>query len=200
MIEILGRFPVFYVVTFGAFVTELALVWIRMAWRAIRRLPEKGFVQILHLDQLAIGLKHVGGRVALFAGQVGVLAFQSVAGQFMVEFLQGGFPADELEGFAIMFQMAAHAVLAIWIAHFEFKVITVPGRKILRNFLVATDALESRRAGSERMTGSALRGAAQRRMGVRKGAWRNLCMNGRRNKRSDAKHRNEMKRNRPRSV
>ena len=104
------------------------------------------------------------GSVACFAVQVGVFAFQLVTGQPMVEFLQRGLPADQVEGLAIVFQMTANAILAIWIPHFKFKVIAVTGGKILCNFLVAVNALKRRNAGSERMTGSALRRAGQGRM------------------------------------
>ena len=88
VVEILGSFPTIHVVALGAFVAKLPLVRVRVAWRAVWRLPEKGFAEVLHLDEFAIHGKHVGRSVTLFACEVGVLAFQFVAGGFVIEFLQ----------------------------------------------------------------------------------------------------------------
>jgi len=166
VVEILSRFPVFHVVALGAFVAKLPFVRIAVAGSAIRGLAEKGFAQVLHLDEFAIRGKHVCGRVALFANEIGVLAFEFVAREFVVKFLQRRLPANQVEIFAVVFQVAAHAVFSIGIAHLHFKVVSVLRGKILRNFLVAIDALERGRASSEGMAGSALRSAAERRVGL----------------------------------
>lgn len=151
----------------GAFVAELSFVRIAVAGSATWRLAKEGFARVLHLDEFAIGGKHVRGRVALFAKEIGVFAFQFVAREMVIEFLQRRFPANQVKGFAVVFQVAAHAFFSIGIAHLHFKVIAVLGGKILGNFFVAIDALERRRARPEGMAGSALRSAAQRRVGFR---------------------------------
>lgn len=87
MVKILGRFPTFHVVALGAFVAELPVVRIAVAGSATWRLPEKGFAEVLHLDEFAIGGKHVRGRVAFFASQIGVFALQFVARELVIEFL-----------------------------------------------------------------------------------------------------------------
>ena len=94
VIEILGGLPAFHVVALGAFASELAFVRIGVAGRAIRGLAEEGLGEVLHFDQLAICRKHVRGSVAFFAGQRSVFAFELVAGEFVIELLPRGFPAD----------------------------------------------------------------------------------------------------------
>ena len=86
-----------------------------------------------------------------------------------------------MKGLAVVLQMAAHTIFSAGIVYFQFKVIAVPCRKILRDFLVAIEAFKCRRAGSEGMARSALRGAAEGRVGFRKRARGNLRASGERN-------------------
>ena len=74
--------------------------------------------------------------------------------------------------------MAAHTILAVGIVHLELGVITVLVLERFRNLLVAIEALEGGRAGAELMAGIALRGAAQRVMGLREGTGRDLRLRG----------------------
>ena len=95
--------------------------------------------------------------MAFFAGYSGMFAFEFVASEFVIELLQGGLPANQVKGFAVMFQVAMNAVFSRGIAHLHFEVVTVFRGEILRNFLVAVEALKCGRAGAERVTGIALR-------------------------------------------
>lgn len=63
---------------------------------------------------------------------------------------------NQLKGFTVVFQVAAHAIFSIGIAHLHFEVIAVLGGKILGNFFVAINAFEGRRTGSKGVAGSAL--------------------------------------------
>ena len=87
MVEVFGGFPVFRVVALGTFIAQLALMRIGVTGLAKRGKPEIRFGQILILDQGAIRGRHVRRRVAILAGQGGVLAFQGVAGEAMIKFL-----------------------------------------------------------------------------------------------------------------
>lgn len=156
VVKILSCFPTFHVVALSAFVAELPFVRIAVAGSATWRLPKKRFAEVLHLDEFAIGGKHVRGRVALFANQIGVFALQFVARELVIEFLQRRIPANQVEGFTVVFQVAAHAIFSIGIAHLHFKVIAVLGGKILGNFFVAINAFEGRRTGSKGVAGCAL--------------------------------------------
>lgn len=50
VVKVLGFLPTFDVMAFRAFVTQLALVRIAVAWGTRGRLPEKGFGRVLILD------------------------------------------------------------------------------------------------------------------------------------------------------
>lgn len=68
VIELFCGFPVFDVVTFSAFVAELALVRVGMAGPASARLAEEGFRRIVVSDQCFVCGKHVRRSVALLTG------------------------------------------------------------------------------------------------------------------------------------
>lgn len=174
VVEILGRFPAFDVMALGTFVSKLAFVRIGVTGNAIGGLAEERLAEVLHLDEFAIGGKHVRRGVAFFAHEAGVFAFELVAGLFVIKFLQGRFPADQVKGLAVVFQVAAHTIFAIGIAHLHFEVVTVLRGKILRDFFVTIDALEGGSAGPERVAGSALRGAAEGRVGFGERSGRDL--------------------------
>lgn len=174
VIEVLGGLPAFDVVAPGAFAPELSFVRIAVARGAARRLAEKGFGKIFHLDEFAIGGKHVYRGVAFFADESGVFAFELVAGEFVIEFLQRRRPADQLEGFPVVLQMAADAIFAGGIVHLYLEVVAVLGGKVLRDFFVAIEALEGGCASAKGMAGIALGSTTQRRVGFRERAGRYL--------------------------
>ena len=68
---------------------------------------------------------------------------------------------DQIEIFAVVFQVAANAVLPVWILHSELRVIAMPGVEASCNFLVAIQALKGWRTRSELMATSALCSAAE---------------------------------------
>ena len=64
---------------------------------------------------------------------------------------------NEREILAIVFEVASHAVPAIWILHAEKRVVALMSGQAVRNFLVAFEAFERRCARSELVAGIALR-------------------------------------------
>ena len=114
--------------------------------------------------------------MALLAGNAGVLAFQFVARQPVIELLLGGLPMDQAEVFSVMIQMATNTISSIGVGHLELEVITVLGREPLGDFLVAIQALESRNARPKLMAARALRGSRQRLMSFGERAGRDLCV------------------------
>lgn len=160
VIELLGRFPVREIMALQTVVSQLAFVHIFVARLAVLRQPEERLRKILHLDERAILAGHVSRGVTFFAGDPGVLAFQLVPRQTVVELLLGGLPVDQAELFAVMIQVATNTISPVGVGHLELEVITVLGRQSLGDFLVAIQALESGRAGPELVATRALRGAA----------------------------------------
>jgi len=81
----------------------------------------------------------------------------------------------QVEIIAIVFQVAAHAILAIGILHSQLRVVAPIRRQAIGNFLVAFQAFECRRAGPELVAVVALGRAVEG--FVRFGQWagRNLC-------------------------
>ena len=66
---------------------------------------------------------------------------------------------NDVEIFAVVFQVAAHAILAGGILHVELKVVTVFGGEGLGDFLVAIEALKGGSTAAELVAGIALGGA-----------------------------------------
>ena len=99
------------------------------------------------------------GRVAFFTGDIGVLALQRIAGLAVIKLCRRRFPMDDVEIFAVVFQVAAHAVLAGGILHVQLKVVTVFGGEGLGDFLMAIETLKSGSAAAELVAGIALRRA-----------------------------------------
>ena len=160
VIEILGGFPVLNVVALRALTAELAFVRIVVARGAIGRKAEVGFREVVILDEGFFGGDHVRGCVAFFAGHGAVLALQRITGQTVIEFWRRRFPVDDIEIFAVMFEVASNAVLAGGILHSELKMVAVFCGERLGNFFVAIETLEGGSAGAELVAGIALRGAA----------------------------------------
>ncbi len=160
MIEVLGGFPTLHVVTLCTFAAELAFVRIAVAGRTTGGLAKEGFGKILHLDEFAIGRKHVRRSVTFFANKCGVLAFEFITRKPMIKFLLRRFPADQVEGFPVVLQVAADAVPAGGNVHLHFEMVAVLGGKILSHFLVAIETLEGRGACAECVARIALGSAA----------------------------------------
>ena len=75
---------------------------------------------------------------------------------------------------AIVFEVAPHAVPAVGILHSEKRVVALMRSQTVRNFLVAFEAFECRRAGSELVAGVALRRAVEGLVRFRERSGRNL--------------------------
>jgi hypothetical protein len=66
-------------------------------------------------------------------------------------------PVDQIELLAVMLQMAANAVLPVWIAHLDLEVISVLAAEPPGNFLVAIQAFKCGRVGAELVAARTLR-------------------------------------------
>ena len=97
--------------------------------------------------------------MALVAFEPGVLAFQHVSGFFVVESLS--IPLDEGKILAVVFGMAAGALLAGALGDVVGSVESLTGRKASRNFGVATQAFKSCLT-TKLMTGGAVGRSVQR--------------------------------------
>jgi len=104
------RLPVGEVVTLDTIRTESPFVRILVAGGAGLRNAQKRPRQILHLDRRARCGGDVVGGVATSAGHSGMLAFENVTGELMIERL--AVPLDERKILTVVFGMAAGALIA----------------------------------------------------------------------------------------
>ena len=88
VIELLRLFPVGYIVAALTIGSQLPLVRIAVARDAVFRKAQKGFAEVLALNQRAFGGNHVRGRVTFFTGHSGVLLKQRIACLPVIELLQ----------------------------------------------------------------------------------------------------------------
>ena len=131
------------------------------------------------------------GGVAFFASQIRVLSLKHVAGLGVIELTNGLIPVHQLEISPVMFAMAPDAVLACGIAHLQLRMIAVPRRQELVNFLVAIQTFVSRLGGSKLMAARASRRSADGLVRVRKRAGGDLCAaaNGSKHETADCQQR-----------
>jgi len=181
-----GHLPGFDVMALGTFIAKRAFVGILVARRTSGGLREKGPGRVLVFDQFSQVGKHVARRVAFFTGKIGVLAFEFVAGQPVIEFLFRRFPADQVEFLAIVFQVAAYAVAPVRVLHLHLVVVAVLVVQCFGDFFVAVDALKGRCARAELVAGVALGGAAEGIVRLGKRARRDLRGSGARGNKKEA--------------
>ena len=112
--------------------------------------------------------------MALLAGDGRMLFHERISSLAMIECLERRLPMNEGKILAVVLQVAAHAVPAVGILHRQKRVVALMLAETVRNFLVAFQALERRRAGSELVAGVALRRAVKRLMRFRERPGRNL--------------------------
>lgn len=152
----------------------LAAVRVFVAVRAFLTQAKERVVQVLDLDLRACACGNVFRRVALFAGERGVLAFERETGlSGMIEAF--ALQADDGEFFAVMLHMTAHA---IGLARGRLVGACMKSGvrvEALANLDVAFEALEGSCARTEVVARGALRNPLQFLMRLRQGAWRNLC-------------------------
>jgi len=157
VVELLGLLPVGYIVAAHAVGPELPSMDVFVARRAILRKPQKRTGKIFLSNQLALRRDHMCRRVALFARYRFVFFDERVAGLAMIELLERRLPVDQREILAVMLEVATDAIPAVGIFHTELGVVPLARRQTVRNFLMAIEALERRRAGSELVATIALR-------------------------------------------
>jgi len=114
--------------------------------------------------------------VTFLACDAAVLLHKRIAGELMVELPEGWLPVHQCKIGSIVFEVASHAIMAIWIFHSNLSVETEMIGQPLRDFFVAVEALERRRAGAELVAGGALRRAVQGLMSLRERPGRNLSV------------------------
>jgi len=89
-----------------------------------------------------------------------VFPFQPVSRKTVVKLLLRWLPVQQIEVFAVVLQMAAHAILAIGVLHLNCGVIAMFRRKALRHLFMAIKALKGRSTGAKLMAACAPRGSA----------------------------------------
>jgi hypothetical protein len=94
--------------------------------------------------------------MAFFAGHTLVLSLEWIACQAVIKLLCGRLPMDEREAFAVVIPVTPHTVLPVWVLHLEPGVIAMVLGEGSCNFLVAVQAFEGWRAGSELMAARTL--------------------------------------------
>ena len=174
MIELLGLFPVRKIVAARAIVAKLAFVRIGVAGNAICRKSQIRSGEVLFLNQRPLGRCDVHWRMAFLARDAAMLFNQRIAGKPMVELPERWLPVHQRKVGSIVFEVAAHAIIAIRILHSNLRVETAMIGQSLCDLFVAVEALERRRACTELMAGGALRRAVQGLMSFRKRTGRNL--------------------------
>jgi hypothetical protein len=174
MVELLGLFPVGHIVAALAIGAELPLVYVLMAGDAILREAQKGLREVLLLNQRALRGNHMRRRMALLARHGRVLFYQWISGLAMIELLERRLPMNERKILAIVLEVAPHTVPAIGILHPEKRVIALMRGQTVGYFLMAFQALERWRAGSELVTRVALRRAIEGLVRFRERSGRNL--------------------------
>jgi hypothetical protein len=174
MVELTRLFPVRQIMAALAVGAELSFMHIRMAGHAVLRESQIGTREVLLLDQRALRRNHVRWRMALLARDTGMLIHQRIAGQPMVELLEGRIPVNERKIYAVMFEVAPHALTAVGILHAKLRVESPMGCQPLRDLFMAVEAFECWCARPELVAGRALRSAAQILMRLGEGAGRDL--------------------------
>ena len=104
------------------------------------------------------------GIVALLAREPRVLSFQWIAGFGVIESLFGRLPMNDLEVQAVMFGVAANALLVVGLRH-QNGVIAAMGGDALGNLRVAFETLEVLISTCKPVAGSAVRRATQELVG-----------------------------------
>ena len=156
VVELLHLFPVGDIVAALAIRSQLAFVEIGVATDAVLRKPQEGRREILLFDQRALGGDDMRGRVAFLAFEGGMFLRQRIPGLAMIELLLRWVPMHESEVYAVVLQVAAHAIPAVGILHAQLCVKSPAHRQALGDLLVAIETLKGRRAGAKLVTGGAL--------------------------------------------
>ena len=111
------------------------------------------------------------GGVAFLARYRRMFFDEWISSLSMVKLLEGRFPTNKRKILAIVFEVATDAVPAVGVFHSQARVVALMRGQTIRNFLVAFEAFECRRAGSELMAGVALGRAVERLVRFGKRSW-----------------------------
>lgn len=99
--------------------------------------------------------------MTFLAGSIRVFALQRVPRLLVVKLFLSWLPMNQIEIFAVVLQVAPHAVFPVGILHSEPRVIAVVVGQALRDFFVAVQALKRWRARTKLMATCALRRATE---------------------------------------
>lgn len=170
----INRLPVREVMAVLAIRAETALVLVFMARDTTRGDPQVGLAEILDLDRCSLMRRNVGGIMALGTGQACVFALEHVTCVPVTEGLD--VPFDQRKVFAVVFRVAAGALLARARRNVVSRMQAFPGEEPRGNFGVAVKTFEGS-LSAELVTTGAVRRSVQRLM--RPGQWtgRNLPRN-----------------------
>src|SRR5271165_4627310 len=163
--------------TAAAVCSLLAVMSVFVAVRTFAPKQEKSAVRILHFDLRADARGNVLFRVALFARERPVLAFQSKPGlRRVVEAF--AFQLYQREFLPVMFHMTARAVRLARCSLVDMRVIPRVSLQPVLDFGVALQAFETPPARPEIVTRIALADTLQLLVGSRQGARRDLRRHG----------------------
>lgn len=174
MIELpnVDGFPVFKVVTRLTGLSETSVVWILVASCTGGGQTEVSPSEIFDSDRDAFRGGNSRRCMTAIAAQSRMLAFESVSRLFVIECLD--VPLDEREIFAIVFRVAARALLARIRRNVVSGVQSPVSSDAACDLRMTIQALQSR-LSAEFVTTGAIRRSVQRLMGAGERAGRNLC-------------------------
>ncbi len=104
------RLPIGVVMALNTVRAQPSLVRVFVARDAGLRHAQKAARQVHHLDRGALRGGNVIGAMAASASHAGMLAFENVAGKFVIEGL--GIPLDQRKILTVVFRVTARALLA----------------------------------------------------------------------------------------
>jgi len=173
VIELAGRiFPIDEVVALQTFLPESPFVEILVTRYARLRNTQESLAEIFLLNVRPLGRWYAFGKMTLVAGEPGVLAFQQVAGFFVVELIR--VPFDQREIRAIVVGMAAHALLAGACGNVIRAMQPALFRHPRSDIGVTADALELRLTAAKLVTFGAVNRSIQELVLTREWTGRNL--------------------------
>jgi len=162
-------------VTTFAVGSDLSLVLVLMAGRALRLQPEVCAAQIANADALPFLRYDVLRRVATFALQTHVSAHQRVPSLAVIELIQADFPQDRNKFAAVVFRMTLDAgVIAALSGHqrrMQSPLLSEPGS----DFGMARRTAELVGAATTDVTVCAMRRTVDLVMSLRQSPGRELC-------------------------
>lgn len=142
--------------------SQLAAMFVRVAGKAVARNAKESAAQIFHYDCPSLGCRDVFRFVTPATGQTRVTAFQHVTCLAVVELFHCGFPANQVEPFAVVIRMTTNAILiAAFFRHKRCMQAALLGNA-LPYLQVAVEALESRSSLPHVVTSGAVSRTTQR--------------------------------------